>query len=164
MNSKLQTYEYHHYTHEGIREIDLTRTYQQNPERHFYNKPCGLWLSVQSPRDWEAFCLHNKLKTERLKNKFKISLKDNANILCLENEYLLGRFQQDYSRGIQVSDLKAPLVQIDWARVIEDHQGIILPVYPEWDNDNMIMMWTKTWDCTSGCIWDLGAVKEVQLL
>ena len=52
--------------------------------------------------------------------------------------------------------------QIDWAEVASKYDGIIISPY-QWSlRLDMEMMWYYGWDCASGCIWNISAIKELK--
>jgi hypothetical protein len=66
----------------------------------------------------------------------------------------LGDFDATY--GIRSAHAGIP---IDWQRVAEQHQGIIITPY-QWECRYSID-WYYIWDCASGCIWDPDAIESI---
>ena len=119
-------------------------------------KPNGLWISVGD--DWKQWCEGNDLYLHSLKVETEIILKDDANILYLSKGYELDRFSYEF-----VVSLKIPTTMyVDWKRVSERYQGIIIAPY-QWDHRiNEKSQWYYGWNCACGCIWDANAVGEIR--
>ncbi|QBI98814.1 hypothetical protein SEA_BOBBY_184 [Mycobacterium phage Bobby] len=49
---------------------------------------------------------------------------------------------------------------IDWGKVAADYGGIIIAPY-QWSR-RMDPHWYYTWDCASGCIWNLEAIESLE--
>jgi hypothetical protein len=86
-----------------------------------------------------------------------IVLSDSANILRLWCPADIDAFHEGYS----VQD-RYYRPKIDWARVAEEYQGIIIAPYC-WQRrlDGPAHSWYYGWDCASGCIWDAEAIAEL---
>jgi hypothetical protein len=69
------TYEYIHYTSEGITALDLNRTYVQTSKDFERHSPNGLWLSITGNNDWEKNCLKTSYRLANLKSEFHVFLK-----------------------------------------------------------------------------------------
>jgi hypothetical protein len=160
------SYEYIHYTAESIDTLDLSRTYTQTAENLVLHKPNGLWLSIAGINDWEKYCLENNENLVKLKYEFQICLKPHANLLILHNEAAFEDFEKKYAyypEGIaEHGENYIPDLSIKWEQIINDYQGIALPVIlPKLYNMGLLF---DTWCCTSACIWDLQAVAKVEKL
>jgi len=147
--SKPNSYEYIHYTNGSIDYLDLTRIYSQAAEKLALHTPNGLWVSVTGINDWEQYCLKNNYRLENLKSEFQVFLKPTANILILYNRSIFNDFLEEYgyyANGKEtLSGNYTFNLSISWERIMEDYEGL----------------WHKTWNCTSGCIWDLKAVEKI---
>jgi len=149
------TYEYIHYTGEGIAALDLSRSYAQTAKDFSRHTPNGLWLSITGNNDWEKNCLKNNYRLDNLKSEFQVFLKAASKILILHSRAAYENFAKKYSYyGGQ--DRRVLLFR--WEEIIKDYQGIALPrLYPEVFG---VVQWRNAWGCTSACIWDLQAVQN----
>jgi len=150
------SYEYIHYTGRNMDALDLNRSYTQSAEKWAIHAPKGLWLSISGIHDWEQYCINNNRHLDTLKTEFQILLKPQARILMLHNMDAFEDFIKKYG---YYRENKADL-SIRWEEIISNFQGIALPhVFPKLKN---MIIWNKTWCCTSACIWDLQAVKKAE--
>ena len=135
---------------------------QQNADYdlHAFNKPKGLWLSVEGEDDWKAWCESEQFMTARLKYIHEIQLHDDADIIRLTCRKDMEQFTKRYGRKSEFArrfsfDERA----IQWTRVANEHQGIIIAPYI-W-SARLELNWYYGWDCASGCIWDSNAVNTI---
>jgi len=153
------TYEYIHYTSEGITALDLNRSYAQSAKDFERHTPNGLWLSITGNNDWENNCRKISYRLDRLKSEFQIFLKTNSKILILHSPAAYENFAKKYS---YFTEQGRRVLLFRWEEIIKDYQGIALPhVCPYVFG---IVQWHNAWRCTSACIWDLQAVKKVDKL
>ncbi len=152
---------YYHYS-EKLFKLDKGFNYK---ERHKDNlfflkyKPQGLWISVDD--DWEEWCKDSEFALERLKYRYKVNVLPSANILLLETADQIDAFSKEFvlPEGEKFQDFN---FFIDWDRVSEDYQGLIVSPY-QWDcRLNPFTLWYSGWDCASGCIWDLNAIESIE--
>jgi hypothetical protein len=154
-----------HYTNE---KFDLKpKTYDQS-ELNWQAKPNGFWVSVEGPYDWEWWCKSEDYNLENLAISYEIKLKEDSKILYLETEReiynMTIRFpymkpQWDNPEG----HLNCRTYELDWKKVKEKYQGIIIPQY-QWEcRMSQKSCWYYGWDCASGCIWDLTCIEEFKL-
>jgi hypothetical protein len=93
-------------------------------DNHGSFKPKGLWLSVDGPCDWLEWCEGEGFGLDRFSNRFIVTLKDEANVVVLHKEADFERMNRDYGHCL----VKDYLV-IDWDKVAEDYDGILIPKY-----------------------------------
>lgn len=155
-----------HYTNE---KFSLEpRKYDQS-ELDWQAKPNGLWITVEGPYDWKWWCEEEEYNLERLIVSYEIKLKEDAKILYLitEREILNMSIRFPYIKP-QWDNPEGQLIcrtyEIDWKKVKEKYQGIIIPQY-FWDcRLSEKSCWYYGWDCASGCIWDLECIEEFKLI
>lgn len=129
------------------------------------DKPSGLWLSVEGPTDWREWCESENFGDIPNKVCGVVTLADSAKILRLRSPLAIRRFTDQYGCDPYMGPLAGRTrfysYGIDWKRVAEKHDGIIIAPY-QWslrmDHDTN---WYYTWDCASGCIWDASAVAGI---
>lgn len=125
-----------------------------------YAKPRGLWFSVEGEDDWKSWCLSEGFCLDRLTHVHEVVLDQSANILRLMSPDDIDWFGRRYGapgrRGYEHG--------IDWGRVADAWQGIIIAPYVWERRLARNASWYYGWDCASGCVWDATAVTSVTLL
>ncbi len=133
-----------HYSDKEITQIlalDLTPL-------HF--KPRGLWVSDDDCDDsWWNWCASEGFNEGRLSYAHEIEVAEAANLLIIQSENSIDGFTATFKRpGTDEHDI----FQIDWDRVREMHDGIVITPYV-WSR-RLALSWYYAWDCASGCIWN----------
>lgn len=125
-------------------------------------KPRGLWLSVEGSGDgWSWWCRSEQYRIHCLKRKTEIILKPDANILRLETTVDILDFTEEYLQPFLKPTLSSLTMHIDWKRVADKYQGIIISPYNWHLRLDHRASWYCGWDCASGCIWDAEAIAEI---
>ena len=140
----------------GSTSIDLTRIYEQTSDF----KPRGLWYDFDN--DWIDFVTRNQFNWLS-KNNYHIEV-DQSRILVLDSDKDVATFTEKY-----IKDTNGVYFFIDWSKVAEDYSGIEMPNYNKLRHFHglemvMKLLWIRSWDVKSGCIWDLSAIKKVTKL
>jgi len=126
-------------------------------------KPQGLWLSVDGPWDWKAWCECENFWLETLANRFVITLRRNARILYISTVDGLD-WVNERAADSGVYDInRFGAHYIDWERVAGAYRGIIIAPYLWEARLDPRYSWYYGWDCASGCIWDAKAIAAVRL-
>lgn len=126
------------------------RSVAQPDTPHF--KPRGLWVSVDGEDDWPTWCAAEEYGIGP--HRFVVTLTDTADILHLATPEQIRDFGREYG---------GDYYDIDWTRVAEKHQGIIIAPY-QWSlRLAHEVAWYYPWDAASGCIWDATAIAAVRL-
>lgn len=132
------------------------------------SKPSGIWVSVEDVGDpgdnltWPERCEDADFHPECLRNVHEIVLSADANILHLSTTADILLFNKSFKKPL-VKGLFSDLT-IDWRRVSEQYQGILIAPYHFNLRMDMDFFWYYSWDCSSGCIWDLDAIASISLL
>lgn len=123
------------------------RSYVQRD--HF--KPKGLWVSDESVGSygWSSWCAAEEYGIGP--NSFSVVLTDDSRVLTLTTPDAIKMFDSRYTDGDHY---------IDWTRVAERWQGILITPY-QWSVRLSDVRWYYPWDCASGCIWDPAAIASV---
>ena len=123
-------------------------------------KPTGLWVSVKGEYDWPTWCKSEEFRNTDLQYKYIIELAENANILYISSSKQLVNFTESYTK---YSKTPSYYSRIDWERVANEYQGLIISPYI-WDCRLLsVTFWYYGWDCASGCIWDHTAIASIKL-
>lgn len=129
-----------------------------------YAKPHGLWVSVEGSDDWPHWCQSEDFRVDSLRVVHEIVLGLDAKVLRLACVEELDAFAREF--GAFDSTIPNTMFAIghaiDWPRVAQKYQGIIIAPYI-WER-RLQAMWYYGWDCASGCIWDASAIASVALL
>lgn len=147
--------------------FDAARTYEQKQPRLF-GKPEGFWVSVTGEDDWPSWCESEEFRQSTLQAAHRVELAAGANFLRIDStvgiDSLTARFavQTEYERRWAHRGDTPAKWPIDWQRVAEQWDGIIIAPY-QWARRNT-HDWYYGWDCASGCIWNLAAIESVQLV
>lgn len=139
------------------RGLSLTRRYTQGITGRT-DKPLGLWVSDESGDDgWKNWCESEGFRPERLELAIEVKLKENSRILHIKSVSEIDDFHNTYSTGEGFN------IGIDWVKVAKQYQGIVISPYQYRRRlDGDVRRWYYGWDCASGCIWDLKAIKTLQ--
>ncbi len=122
-------------------------------------KPNGLWVSVDGPDDWPSWCASENFRDCANQFRYTVHLAKRCRVLVLDTLHEMVDFNRQYSHK-PISAYS----QINWPRVAQDHDGLIIAPY-HWDlryEDDF--NWYYGWDCASGCIWHPRAVKRLELV
>ncbi len=146
-----------------------------------WNKPIGLWVSVEDGNSWKDWCEDQKFRLEGLKYQYEVTIFSSPNILKLETTDSILQFSKEYfwdpsewmrtvlvKSGQQVPEIFTPDFEyrpaIRWDLVKEKYQGIIVAPYQCSCRLDLWTQWYYGWDCSSGCIWDLSVIKDFKLI
>jgi hypothetical protein len=142
--------------------FDPNRVYPK-PEKDYYFKPHGLWVSDEDDYGWSHWCTAEEFSLDRLMYEHLVELYPVNNILFIRSVEELDKFHDRYSIDIikdWIPHYPSRKDWLDWPQVYPLWQGIIITPYL-WER-RMDYMWYYGWDCASGCIWDLSAIRSFQ--
>jgi hypothetical protein len=138
------------------KKIDYTKIYAQNDEF----KPNGLWYSLNG--EWEKWCEENELDWVKPIN-IHINI-DETKLLILKSFPEITNFISQYKY-----EICAGLWYINWKLISENYSGIEIQNYNEIKNQFYrswyfpFQSWFYGWDVSSGCIWDLSIITELDI-
>lgn len=144
----------------GSSEFILDRSRVYNQELRF-DKPDGLWVSVKGDDDWLEWCRieefgdHGKMRDV----EHTVALTCTANVLMLTNPFEIRDFTAEYALPSRNYDYMGD--RIDWPRVTGEYDGIIIAPYQWSCRNGEGTFWYYTWDCASGCIWNLDSITSI---
>jgi hypothetical protein len=145
--------------------FDPDRLYPSS-QRENYFKPKGLWVSDEDDFGWSHWCAAEEFRPDSLKYEHLVELYPYHNVLIIRDVEDLDKFHEAFGKDIlgpdRPWDSKPRKDWLDWQEVYQLWQGIIVTPYL-WDR-RMDYMWYYGWDCASGCIWDLRAIRSFQPL
>ncbi len=146
--------------HWAAKPFELDRARQYPPPAGFdpYFKPRGLWFDVNS--DWKRWCKAERFRPESLAVRYEVRIARAANVLRLSTSAELDQFTERYEVELPIPVVR-PGFCINWPRVAAEYAGIIIAPYC-WER-RMDLMWYYSWDCASGCVWDLAAIAGWRL-
>jgi hypothetical protein len=139
----MPSFSLYHWSQTPIEALDQ-RQYVQDVD----HKPKGFWFD--SDGDWARWCEGEEYGLQRLEFKHRIDIADWSRILLVETVSQLDLFAKMYF---------ADRWHIDWKRVAANFSGILISPY-QWERRlHPLTSWYYSWDCASGCVWDVGAIK-----
>jgi hypothetical protein len=130
-----------------------------NPNHHNVYKPQGLWVSVEGEDDWLSWCKGEHWNLSAFKYAHEIVLEPFASILRLKTAKELREFSKEFEAAMPYDSIHKT---IDWKRIREGWQGIIIAPYVWECRLDLDTFWYYGWDCASGAIWDKDAVAEIR--
>lgn len=152
--------------HYSDRPLMQVRTVAQaNADRSPAMKPQGLWVSVHGEFCWRSWCEAEGFNSERLTVATEVILSKDANILYIKNLNEFHAFVKEYvTPSSNVMDHTIPYrpERVDWPRVAERYDGIIIAPYQWSERMRSGSIWYYPWDCASGCIWNANAVAMLR--
>lgn len=122
-------------------------------------KPFGLWLSVDGEDGWPEWCVSENFRLDTLKHRYAIKLRADGKIKYITNPTELEQFSHDYM-GNSPEMQPIPTVYIDWPRLSDEYQGIVISPYI-FTMRLYGPLWYYSWDCACGCVWDASAIESV---
>jgi hypothetical protein len=126
------------------------------------DKPRGLWVSVEGEFGWKEWCEGEAFRLDRFSHVYNVKLKPDANIVTLRTPTDIDNFTQEFM--VTPKNRIMPYWFLDWPRISQLHQGILIYPY-QWERRlHEKTMWYYGWDCASGCIWDNTAIAELNLM
>ncbi len=144
-----------HYSKKPIEHI--TSTKQDDDSNSAFEKPKGLWISVEGWDDcsWKDWCEAESFELGSF--VYEIRLRPMANILVITTSSQLDQFDKQHKTKAKIFGTCIP-----WNKIAEIWQGIIIAPYCR--QRSFSIDWYYYWDCSSGCIWDSEAILEIKLL
>lgn len=121
------------------------------------NKPIGLWYSIEGNGDgWSDWCRAENFRDTSTQINHTLDV-DLSQMCVLSNADDIRAFTKRYT----ARDPRIPLDAIDWTTVATQYAGIEISPYcnPYYWKLRLTMFWYYSWDCASGCVWDINAVR-----
>lgn len=139
----------------------LTRLYSTYGQTNDF-KPCGLWFSVEGNDDgWREWCHSNDYAWEAYIVKTDLRLIEPEAVLILSTPEQLHAFTDTYGEDLGRRSGGKPLglggMFIQWDQVAARYKGIIIAPYIY--ACRLTLLWYYTWDCASGCVWDVSCLE-----
>lgn len=145
-----------HFTSTPLRAI---RSAAQCATIGTYDKPNGLWVSVDGDQDWREWCESESFCDINAMLRYSVTLAPHANILVLGGPFGIDAFTAQYALTRHGIDRYG----IDWPSVASAYQGIIIAPYCWQRRMSDHTSWYYGWDCASGCIWDASAIGSINM-
>ena len=153
-----------HYSKEDINSLNMDHYLKYINSPNIEMKPKGIWVSVeQSEEDysWFDWCVNAQFRLEYLRYKYFVRLSENINIIHLKTSQELESFSIEYKLNefYGIENTSTFVCLIDWAKLKEKYDGIIISPYQWKCRLSKITFWYYGWDCSSGCIWNIDKIK-----
>ena len=145
-----------HYSGEPLGEL---RVFCQRKDA----KPRGLWFSCEGEDDWKRWCEAENFRSDRFSEASQIFIKEDANILLIDSVFGIDALTREFiaEPGEGAASFLSSYF-IDWGKVSETYQGIIISPY-QWSRRlEGGASWYYGWDCASGCVWDYAAIEKIE--
>lgn len=143
--------------HYSRKPLAALRFVKQVPSQTGVEKPSGLWVTVEGEGGWADWCNRDGFLYGSL--CYEIRLAPAARILHLGTAEEIDWLTEEFGVPALIGFSKA----IDWPRIAERYQGILIIPYIWARRMTMHTMWYYGWDCASGCIWNPDAIESVTL-
>jgi hypothetical protein len=156
MSDRMADLQLSHFSEKTLGEIRSVEQRLQGDYKSEFEKPKGLWVSVDGEDDWESWCRSEMTGWIEHKQRYRVILAETPRILVLSSHCDLDDFQHEYGRDCGRWNEK----YIEWPSVAAKYSGIIIAPY-QW-SCRMDMNWYYGWDCASGCIWNADAIDSVE--
>lgn len=151
----------YHYAREPV-ALDPARDYYTLMEARG-DKPNGLWYSVEE--DWLRWCTDNEYESDRLEVRHTLDV-DLTRIKVIRTIEELDAFSDEHGVPYVFYNSRidsVPVIYtIRWAVVAAQYAGVEIAPYLWERRLDGRTRWYYTWDCASGCVWDLSAVKRFE--
>jgi hypothetical protein len=135
---------------------------------HRFDKPRGLWVSVEGEDDWRSWCEAESFGNPGAQHCYEIALASDANVLRIKSAPALLSFTRRYGYDPYVGIPGVRTIMsgqgIQWAAIAAKFDGIIIAPYQWSARLDDRTGWYYGWDCASGCIWNADAVASVRLV
>jgi hypothetical protein len=147
-----------HFTDEPLHAVrSVEQKFEREDYRSCFDKPKGLWVSVDGSDDWASWCESESFGLGKL--RYSVVLVNDPRVLILDGESALYNFTDNYGKDVPQHWSRERY--IDWSMVARDYRGIIIAPYIWSCRMGDYTRWYYGWDCASGCIWSADAVASV---
>jgi hypothetical protein len=154
---------FHYSSHPVQRERLVTR--KQSPAGPYaaYSKPEGLWITDESEYNWPAWCLGENFGLYGLTNRHAVDI-DMSRVHLMQTVAEVREFAARFGVEDKASEEYMRRNGINWQKAESFYDGVIIAPYLWEIRLDHALSWYYGWDCSSGCIWDAGAIRDVRLL
>lgn len=130
-----------------------------------YDKPKGLWVSVDDDDDWPQWNELNGFLDRSTQYQYQVTLKKDHDVLIL-NSYedieafsdMFDMFHEGYPWSWQDRRYRG----LNWKEIGRLWQGIVIAPFSY--KARRLISWYWGWDCESGCIWNMAAIEGLALV
>lgn len=148
-----------HFSKKPLGAIRSIEQHWDDDYRSCYDKPKGLWVSVDGEQDWQEWCQSAMPDWMDGVQRYRVHLARNHRLLVLTRGYELQDFTLKYGRQ---NETRYRDTYIDWPAVAAEYAGLIIAPYQWSCRMSEYTRWYYGWDCASGCIWNADAVARVE--
>ena len=142
--------EFLHYSSHLLTKIE-DREYLKKQDEDV--KPYGFWFTPEIENNWKDWCKSENFSLESLNYKYQLEI-DLTNILKLETFEQILEFSKRFKNRHT----------LDWKKVSSLYSGILITPYIWKARNTFETNWYYTWDCASGCVWDISVIKDFSLI
>jgi hypothetical protein len=148
-----------HFTKKPLGEIRTTEQKFDGEYRSCFDKPKGLWVSVDGEDDWQQWCNSEMPDWMEGVQRYRVQLTEKHGLLILTSGAALQDFTLRYGRE---REDRFRDTYIDWPTVASEYSGLIIAPYQWSCRMSEFTRWYYGWDCASGCIWNADAIARVE--
>ncbi len=150
-----------HWSDRPLTRDQLYSVAQPHTVREPAFKPSGLWLSDEGVADcsWRSWCEAEGFRVERLLWRNRVTLAADHNVMILGTPEEIDLFTHGYMLEEHRLPTRIESFYIDWRKLAERHQGILITPYQY--SRRYAPIWYYPWDCAGGAIWDMRAIADI---
>lgn len=140
------------FTHWSTQPIE--RLIQKRYVQKTNSKPAGFWFEVDG--DWQRWCEGESFRLETFRFSYSLDL-DLSRFLFLKTISDIDSFTSQWTKGTEYN------WEVYWQLLHRAYSGIIIAPY-QWERrytDHT--SWYYSWDCASGVVWNISAVRSFKL-
>lgn len=142
--------------------IDTLFTVKQSHEADM--KPKGLWFTDDTKDNWRNWCVDNRFRLDTLTHKHEVEF-DPTGVLFLNGTFDIFDFGREYGEEPSwAKTIRTFNRYVNWGKVAEKYKGIVITPYSWHARNEPQTWWYYSWDCASGCIWDVSIIKDIRLV
>lgn len=138
----------------------VEQKFKNGDYRSCFEKPKGLWVSVDGENDWPSWCQSEMPGWMDGVTRYRVALAAEPRILFLPTPFDLDLFTERFGRERDQRGCYA--IYIDWPAVAAEYGGIIIAPYHWSRRMTDRTSWYYGWDCASGCIWNADAIARIE--
>lgn len=148
------------FRHYAAAPFTFDRDYAYDEYATGVGKPVGLWFSVLGEYGWPEWCRDEGYALHRLGVEYAVHLTDSARLLVIDTLESLRDFDRRMSPAPRYGlEGHASRLDLDWSPVMGLYDGLVIAPYQ--GHARFDLLWYYGWDCASGVVWNLDAVKDL---
>lgn len=127
-----------------------------------YEKPVGNWISIPGEDDWPSWCRSEGYNLPAaLRYCHRLNLDTNA-VKVISSIAEIDAFTDEWLVTTPLGQ-DITFFNLAWDKIAERYKGVVIAPYI-WArrlSPPKVSNWYYTWDCASGCIWDISCLTYI---